>query len=75
MLLSLTVTADVNPSDKNLFMPVLDYHQTILKALPDSVVADCGYASQANVTKGGGIGVKRVLESLSRTSEVGDAIR
>jgi transposase, IS5 family len=50
-----------NPSDKDLFLPVLDYHQTTLKTLPGSVVADGGYASQANVTEGRGKGVKRVV--------------
>ena len=50
-----------NPSDKDLFLPVLDYHQSTLKGLPNSVVADGGYASQANVTKGRGKGVKRVV--------------
>ncbi len=43
-----------NPSDKDLFLPVLEYHQSTLKALPTSVVADGGYASQANVTEGRG---------------------
>src|SRR5699024_9867539 len=39
-----------NPSDKDLFLPVLDYHQWALGQLPRAVVADGGYASQANVT-------------------------
>ena len=50
-----------NPSDKDLFLPVLNYHQSTLKALPGSVVADGGYASQANVTEGRGKGIKRVV--------------
>jgi IS5 family transposase len=50
-----------NPSDKDLFLPVLDYHQSTLKGLPNSVVADGGYASQANVTEGRGKGIKRVV--------------
>jgi IS5 family transposase len=50
-----------NPSDKDLFLPVLDYHHTTLKDLPDSVVADGGYASQSNVIKGREKGVKRVV--------------
>ena len=50
-----------NPSDKDLFLPVLEYHQTTLKALPDSVVADGGYASQTNVSEGRGKGIKRVV--------------
>jgi IS5 family transposase len=50
-----------NPSDKDLFLPVLDFHQSTLKALPGSVVADGGYASQANVIEGRGAGIKRVV--------------
>jgi IS5 family transposase len=44
-----------------LFMPVLDFHRSKLHRLPHSVVADGGYASQENVTKGRGLGVKRVV--------------
>ena len=50
-----------NPSDTDLFLPVLDFHQSALKALPGSVVADGGYASQANVAEGRSKGVKRVV--------------
>ena len=50
-----------NPSDTDLFIPVLDFHQSKLGRLPGSVVADGGYASQANVKEGRGLGVKRVV--------------
>ena len=50
-----------NPSDKELFMPILLAHQENFKALPQSVVADGGYASQDNVAEGRAIGVKRVV--------------
>jgi IS5 family transposase len=50
-----------NPSDTDLFIPVLDFHQSKLGRLPDSVVADGSYASQANVKEGRGLGVKRVV--------------
>jgi len=50
-----------NPSDKDLFIPVLDFHQSKLGQLPSAVVADGGYASQANVAKGRALGVKRVV--------------
>jgi len=50
-----------NPADSSLFMPVLDFHRSKLHRLPHSVVADGGYASQENVTKGRGLGVKRVV--------------
>ena len=50
-----------NPADSSLFIPVLDYHQTVLNCLPGSAVADGGYASQLNVTEGRALGVKRVV--------------
>lgn len=50
-----------NPADISLFMPVLHFHQTKPHRLPHSVVADGGYASQENVKKGRGLGVKRVV--------------
>jgi len=52
---------DGNPSDKELFMPVLYAHQKHFDCLPESVVADGGYASQTNVSKGRGLGIKRVV--------------
>ncbi|WP_300498551.1 ISNCY family transposase [Marinobacter sp.] len=52
---------DGNPGDKTLFLPVLDYHQFVLGKLPRSVVADGGYASQANVAAGRAMGLKHVV--------------
>lgn len=52
---------DGNPSDKDLFLPVLDYHASVLGQLPRAVVADGGYASQANVIAGRARGVKQVV--------------
>lgn len=50
-----------NPNDKDLFLPVLEYHQSALGQLPRSVVADGGYASQANVMAGREMGLKHVV--------------
>lgn len=50
-----------NPSDKALFLPILDYHQSRLGRLPKSVVADGGYATKANVSAGRELGIKRVV--------------
>lgn len=50
-----------NPCDKTLFLPVLDYHRSALGKLPRSVVADGGYASQANVAAGRAMGLKHVV--------------
>lgn len=52
---------DGNPSDKELFMPVLHAHQEKFNCLPESTAGDGGYASQENVAKGRGLGVKRVV--------------
>ena len=50
-----------NPADKILFLPMLDYHHAVLGKLPTSVVADGGYASQANVIAGRARGLKHVV--------------
>jgi IS5 family transposase len=50
-----------NPGDKTLFLPVLDFHRSVLGRLPRSVVADGGYASQANVAAGRAMGLKHVV--------------
>lgn len=50
-----------NPGDKTLFVPVLDFHRSVLGKLPRAVVADGGYASQANVAAGRAMGVKQVV--------------
>lgn len=50
-----------NPSDKILYLPVLETHQKSFEKLPHSVVADGGYASQANVEKARESGVKRAV--------------
>ncbi|MEQ8802568.1 MAG: ISNCY family transposase [Haliea sp.] len=50
-----------NPCDKTLFLPVLDYHRSVLGKLPRSVVADGGYASQVNVAAGRAMGLKHVV--------------
>lgn len=50
-----------NPSDKELYLPVLDYHQSLFGALPRATVADGGYASQNNVDEGRQRGIKRVV--------------
>lgn len=52
---------DGNPGDKSLFLPVLDFHQSVLGQLPRSVAADGGYASQANVAAGRDMGLKHVV--------------
>lgn len=52
---------DGNPADKILYMPVLDACHNDFEQWPVSVVADGGYASQANVTLARASGVKRAV--------------
>lgn len=52
---------DGNPSDKSLFLPVLDAHHKDYGLRPQSIVCDGGYASQHNVFSGRECGVKRVV--------------
>lgn len=54
-----------NTSDKEMFLPVVDHHQEILKLTPQSIVADGGYASRANAEQAREQGVKRVAFSKS----------
>jgi transposase, IS5 family len=50
-----------NPADSDIFMPVLDAHQEKYNRLPEAIVCDGGYASQANVSAGRKLGIKRVV--------------
>lgn len=50
-----------NPADKILYMPILEAQHNNYKQIPDSVVADGGYASQRNVEQARDLGVKRAV--------------
>ena len=50
-----------NPADVSLYLPVLDACQKDYEKTPDSVVADGGYASQANVRCARELGAKRAV--------------
>ncbi|MFK7891417.1 MAG: hypothetical protein AB8B63_11440 [Granulosicoccus sp.] len=50
-----------NPSDNSLYLPVLDACTTDYGRVPIETVADGGYASQNNVSKGCSDGVDRVV--------------
>jgi len=50
-----------NPSDKDLFMPVLEHIDTCYAVTPRSVVADGGYASRDNVSAGREQGAAHVV--------------
>lgn len=49
-----------NPSDKELFLPVLHAHQRDYQCLPMRTIADGGYACQQNVIAGRQLGVQAV---------------
>jgi IS5 family transposase len=50
---------DGNPSDKILYLPVINAQQKNYEQLPNCAVADGGYASQENVEKAKAAGVKK----------------
>lgn len=50
---------DGNPSDKVLYLPVLDSHQALFDELPHTSIADGGFASKTNVTVARAAGVTR----------------
>lgn len=52
---------DGNLGDKILYMPVLEAQHNNYQQVPDSVVADSGYASQSNVELARDLGVKRAV--------------
>lgn len=50
-----------NPCDTERFLPLVDAHQTLYGAIPNTTVADGGYASQNNIAVGKALGIKRVV--------------
>ncbi len=49
-----------NPADTERFIPIIERHKDLYECLPHTTIADGGYASQDNITKGKTLGVKRV---------------
>lgn len=49
-----------NPTDVERFMPVVGAHQSLYGCVPETTIADGGYASLDNIDKGKALGVKRV---------------
>ena len=52
-----------NPSDKELWLPVVEYHQQLLNQIPETIIGDGCYASKSNVEESKSLGVKRVVFS------------
>jgi IS5 family transposase len=63
---------DGNPADSVLYLSVLDASQADYKMVPNSVVADGCYASQANVESAKALGVKRNVFSKPVGLTLGD---
>lgn len=49
-----------NPCDTERFIPLVEAHQALYGCTPSTTIADGGYASQANIKAGKGLGIKRV---------------
>lgn len=60
-LITAVMIEEGNPSDVERYLPMLNEHAELYGHLPTTVVADGGYASQDNVVKGKGLGIKQVV--------------
>ena len=49
-----------NPADTERFIPLIEKHGSMYGSLPQTTIADGGYASQANIDNGKALGIKRV---------------
>lgn len=49
-----------NPCDTERFIPLIEMHQAVYGCLPQTTIADGGYASRANLTQGKTLGIKQV---------------
>jgi IS5 family transposase len=60
-LITLATIESGNPADTDRYIPLLKGHEDLYGEIPESVVADGGYASQGNVDAGRGLGIRRVV--------------
>ena len=58
-LITALMIEEGNPADTDRFIPLIEQHSSIY-GLPETTIADGGYASQANIDKGKALGIKRV---------------
>jgi IS5 family transposase len=49
-----------NPCDTERFIPLIETHRSLYGCVPETTIADGGYACQANIDKGKTLGIKRV---------------
>ena len=59
-LITLLMIEKGNPCDTERFIPLMEAHQRLYGCVPETTIADGGYASQANIDKGKALGIKRV---------------
>jgi len=59
-LITAVMIEEGNPTDVERFMPVIDTHQSLYGCVPDTTIADGGYASLDNIDKGKAAGIQRV---------------
>ncbi len=59
-LITAVMIEDGNPCDTERFIPLIEAHQSLYGCLPDTTIADGGYASQDNIAEGKALGIKRV---------------
>lgn len=59
-LITLLMIEKGNPCDTERFIPLMEAHQRLYGCVPETTIADGGYASQANIDKGKTLGIKRV---------------
>lgn len=59
-LITALMIEEGNPTDVERFMPMIDLHQSLYGCVPETTIADGGYASLGNIEKGKAAGVKRV---------------
>ena len=59
-LITALMIEEGNPCDTERFIPLIETHRSLYGCIPETTIADGGYASQANIDKGKALGIKRV---------------
>ena len=59
-LITALLIEEGNPCDTDRFIPVLQAHQSLYQQVPETTIADGGYASHKNIEDGKSLGIKRV---------------
>jgi transposase, IS5 family len=59
-LITVLLIEEGNPCDTDRYIPVVEAHQSLYQSVPQTTIADGGYACQKNIQAGKVLGVKRV---------------